>query len=69
MIYYRDFVTKKKRFTNGRFVGWQRGGPLRVWYAIVQRQKSTLLIPEYLIRADSLAQLPRIGRKTEGGQR
>jgi hypothetical protein len=56
--WYRDFATGKLKFTRGRFTNWTRGGPLNAWYAVFQRQSSTLLIPEYCLTAATRRSLP-----------
>ena len=55
---FRDFVTGKPRYTQGRFVQWLKGGPLNAWYAVFQNPATALLVPEYLLSKDSKAQLP-----------
>ncbi len=54
MITYMDFLTGKKRSTRGKFTGWRSGkGFLCVRFAIIERQRSVLLIPEYLLTPSS----------------
>jgi hypothetical protein len=48
-IYYRDFITHKRKYTRGSFIEWTRGGPLNAWYAVVALPSETLLIPEYCL--------------------
>jgi len=57
--YYRDFVTKKRRYTRGRFVGWTKEmGPLGVPYAHFQGEATALFIPVYLLAQETRALLP-----------
>lgn len=57
--YYKDFITKKRRYTAGKFVGWSgRTGLLNVHYAGFARQSDVVWIPEYLIEKETMAQLP-----------
>ena len=58
MIHYRDFITKRKRFTRGKFVRWDQAGPLNAWGIVVRREHSSLFIPYYLISSESLLKLP-----------
>lgn len=55
---YRDFATGKVRSTSGAFAGWQRGGPLMAWYALFQRQRSTLCVPAYCLTRETREKLP-----------
>ena len=57
-IYYKDFVTRKRRWTAGKFIMWTRGGPLNAWGAVIQRQASILFIPLYLIELETCMWLP-----------
>lgn len=57
-INYKDIVTGKLKKTRGRFVRWERGGPLNSIGAIVELPKSVLFIPRYLLTPDSRAALP-----------
>lgn len=57
-IYYKDFATRKRKWTAGKFIHWDRGGILNAWGAIVERRASILFIPRYLIERESLAKLP-----------
>lgn len=59
-IYYRDFVTGKRRWTAGEFVRWERGRFLTEWVLIVQRPATVLIIPEYLVERESREWLPPI---------
>lgn len=56
--YYRDIITRKEHYTRGKFRGWQRGGLLNAWYARFDTPRNVLLIPRYLLREDTRAQLP-----------
>ena len=55
MLYYKDFVTGKRRRTPGRPVGIRRDGPMNAWGLIVQNRVSELFIPEYLLDGASRA--------------
>lgn len=57
--YYKDFVTGKRRFTKGQFVGWQRGGFLGVIGATFVLRCSILFIPIYLLTKEAKAALPK----------
>lgn len=50
---YKDFETGRKRRTRGKFVGWQRGGPLNVRYAVFQNRRSAVLVPEYCLTSET----------------
>lgn len=51
---FKDFVTGKQRWTRGNFVGWTEStGLLNARYAIFQRPRSDLLVPEYLLTKES----------------
>lgn len=48
--WYKDFGTRKMRFTYGKFGGWtDQTGPMNVRYAIFVRKASTIYVPEYLL--------------------
>jgi hypothetical protein len=57
-IHYRDFVTGKSHWTRGAFVKWQWDKLIRSFRAIIQRERSILYIPDYLIYPRSLKYLP-----------
>lgn len=46
---YKDFVTGKPKFTRGRFICWQKGGPLNAKYAVFQLPRSELYVPIYCL--------------------
>lgn len=52
---YKDFETGKPRYTRGRFVGWQQGGPLNAKYALFKCPSTVLAVPRYCLTAESLA--------------
>ena len=51
-LYYKDFVTGKRRFTQGEPTKAMRGGILQAWGLAVQCKSSTMFIPEYLLEVD-----------------
>lgn len=54
MYTYKDFITKKKRYTNGQFTGWtETTGLLKVRYAIFSTAKTLVLVPEYLLTKET----------------
>ena len=55
---YRDFVTRKPKFTRGTFSNWTRGGPLNAWYATFKRGRSVLFIPEYCLTTETRDNIP-----------
>lgn len=51
---YRDIITKKIRYTTGKFIGWtEPTGLLSVKYAVFRRQKTDLIVPEYLLTPET----------------
>ena len=60
MIIYKDFATGRKRRTNGRFVRWEKGGPLNELYAIIELPRSVLMIPRYCMTVESRLELPDV---------
>ena len=51
---YKDFVTGKPKWTRGQFREWtDRQGPLNARYAVIERGRSALLIPEYCLTPES----------------
>lgn len=57
-IYYRDFITEKRHWTRGVFSRWVWDGRIRTFRAVIKRERSILLIPQYLIDRRSLKDLP-----------
>lgn len=55
---YKDFVTRKPKFTKGKFSNWTRGGPLNAWYAVFVRRSSVLYIPEYCLTTETRKSIP-----------
>jgi hypothetical protein len=53
-IYYKDFVTGKRRWTAGKPVGITQGGIMNAKHLIVARKSDELFIPEYLLEDKSL---------------
>lgn len=51
-LYYKDFVTGKRRFTRAEPVKAMRGGVLQAWGLVVQSKSFVMLIPEYLLEAE-----------------
>jgi hypothetical protein len=62
---YKDFETRKKRWTRGKFVGWQRGGPLNVQYAVFQNRRGAVLVPEYCLTSETRKALAGCTGETE----
>jgi hypothetical protein len=51
---YRDFETKKPRWTRGQFREWtEPTGLLNVRYAVIDRERSELFIPEYCLTPET----------------
>ena len=51
---YKDFVTGKRRWTSGEFIGFTNPtGLLDVPYAIFRRRSGDLLVPEYLLTLET----------------
>ena len=51
---YKDFQAGKIHTTSGKFKGWtDRTGLLNVRYAIFQRPKSSLFVPEYCLTKET----------------
>jgi len=50
---YKDFVTGKPKWTRGRFIGWERGGPLNAKYAVFQLPRSELYVPHYCLTKEA----------------
>ena len=60
MYTYRDFITKKVRFTRGRFEGWSDPtGLLDVRYAIFKNRVGRVCIPVYLLTKETLDAIPK----------
>jgi len=59
-IYYKDFITGKRKWTAGKFICWDRGGILNAYGAIVKRQCSILFIPYYLLEKETKSKLPSL---------
>lgn len=58
---YRDFVTKKERYTRGEFAGYtQPTGLLNARYAKFKRPHGYLFVPSYLLTAESKSMLPEV---------
>lgn len=54
MYTYKDFVTGKIRKTRGKFSGWtEPTGFLKVPYAIFKNPRGTVLVPKYLLTAET----------------
>jgi hypothetical protein len=59
MFTYKDFITKKIRKTRGTFQGWTKPtGLLHVRYAIFRNPSGDVLVPVYLLTAETKALLP-----------
>lgn len=51
---YKDFETGKVRWTRAPFTGWtQPTGLLNVRYAVFARRADSILVPEYLLTAET----------------
>jgi hypothetical protein len=56
---YKDFETGQQRWTRAPFGGWTLPtGLLNVRYAIFRRKSEALLVPEYLLTAETRNRLP-----------
>ena len=56
---FRDFKTKRERFTRGRFVKWSEPtGLLATRYAIFATRRGEVIVPFYLLTAESIGKLP-----------
>ena len=54
MYTYKDFATGKIRKTRGKFSGWTRPtGLLKARYAIFSNPGGDVLVPEYLLTAET----------------
>lgn len=51
-LYYKDFVTGKKRFTRGKPIEAMKGGPLQAWGLVVRTRSTTMFIPGYLLEPE-----------------
>jgi hypothetical protein len=57
--FYRDIVTKKTKYTKGKFVGWSdRTGLLNVHYAGFARRSDVIWVPEYCVMPETKKILP-----------
>lgn len=57
---YSNFATGKLHKTSGKFQGWtDKTGLLNVRYAIFQRPKSSLFIPEYCLTKETRERLDK----------
>ena len=50
---YKDFCTRKSRYTNGELVNVQRGGVLGVLGGVFKRRRSVLFIPLHCLTHES----------------
>ena len=50
---YKDFQTGRRRWTRGKFTGWQQGGILNARFAVFQTRRSTLFVPEYCLMPET----------------
>lgn len=62
---YKDFETRKIRYTRGKFLHWQRGGLLNAWGAVFACHSSIVFVPEYLLTPETRAAIPE--RPRDGG--
>lgn len=61
MFTYTDFSTRKIKRTRGTFAGWtQPTGLLKARYAIFKNPRGTVLVPCYLLTAETKALLAGI---------
>jgi len=57
---YKDFITGKTRFTRGEFIGWTPGtGIIGAKFAIFHNRSVDVLVPEYLLTAETRASIGR----------
>lgn len=64
---FKDFITGRLRYTRGTFSNWTQGGPLNAWYAVFCTPRGHVLIPEYLLTAETRAALPARGSEEQKG--
>lgn len=57
---YMDFLTRKKRYTRGQFVRWERGGVLNAYGAIFKTRMTIIFVPYYLLTSETIAKLPPV---------
>jgi hypothetical protein len=61
MYTYKDIVTGKIRRTKGKFAYWtEPGGLLNVPYAVFQNPCGAVLVPRYLLTAETKAAIAEI---------
>ena len=51
-LYYKDFITRKRRYTQGRPLFAIYGGLLGCWYLQCNTKSTVILIPEYLLESE-----------------
>lgn len=56
--YFRDFITRKQRYTRGRFVGWVTDG-IGIKRAVFRTDRTEVYVPVYLLHPESKAMLPK----------
>jgi hypothetical protein len=61
---YKDFVTGKIRYTRGKFLNWTEGGIIGAKYAVFATAKNYLLIPIYLLTAETRAAIKEVEGKS-----
>jgi hypothetical protein len=54
---YRDFITRKVRYTRMPFLGWTTGGPINVVGAVFGTDKTLLFVPRYLLTKETVERL------------
>lgn len=68
-LFYKDFETGVRRWTNGEPVRAVQGGPLNTWYLVIRRRASDLLIPEYCLEGAGKAWLNEHYPRHDCGER
>ena len=64
-LFYKEFETRKIRWTNGKPVAVVKGGLLNAWHLVIARKSDELYIPEYLLYGASKTVFNEMKRKKE----
>ena len=62
-LYYRDFVTGKRRFTRAIPVKAIQGNIIKSWGLVVQSKSFSMFIPGYLLEAEGREILAKLRRR------